>query len=486
MKKIFTLCFLCTLVFSLSSQTIKTLYPTVEKSLMFYSYKLHPLKKGSVVDDENKYVFRDCFSENILYTITPSGKVSASPAMKLSKDYKLRGCFQTEEEIAAIYSNYSKGVNKFYININNKKKLTWHPEEVMTIVSENKDESYAKVVISSNNSYFCITILAFDKKDKFKYILVTVFNASGQQIWENTLSPEFSNKTFSLDDIEITNEGTVYLCVTAYSGAKKKTFDEKVYIYEVKETDYQQFESTQDIGYIATAGLKILKNGNVFVGGYYSEKMDETYKGSFSLIYNPKEQSISSFSHLDFPSTFSDKDVESLSFDQIIELSNGRIVTLGEQLMTVIYYNQNGGRTYNYYAKNIVCTGFSANGEVENYKIIKKNQFFGTFTYFTDFRRMCMSFYTFEKDGTLCLLFNDHIGNYNSTKKTITMINPLRNKAKLMVNLVKIDGDELSSHIVFNGKTTKKNLQALLFAEDNTLIFSSVGKAVAFDQITIN
>ena len=97
-----------------------------------------------------------------------------------------------------------------------------------------------------------------------------------------------------------------------------------------------------------------------------------------------------------------------------------------------------------------------------------------------------MSFYAFEKDGALCLLFNDHIGNYNSTKKTISMINPQRNKAKLMLSLIKIDGDDLSSHIVFNGKTTKKNLQNLLFAEDNTLIFSSIGKTVAFDQISIN
>ena len=224
----------------------------------------------------------------------------------------------------------------------------------------------------------------------------------------------------------------------------------------------------------------------MFVGGYYSEKMDETFKGSFSLIYNPKEQSISSFSHMDFPSTFSSKDVESLAFDQIIELSNGRIVTLGEQLSTVIFYDQKGGRTYNYFAKNIVYTAFSSNGEVENYKLIKKNQFSGSYIYFADFHRLSMSFYAFEKDGALCLLFNDHIGNYNSTKKTISMINPQRNKAKLMLSLIKIDGDDLSSHIVFNGKTTKKNLQNLLFAEDNTLIFSSIGKTVAFDQISIN
>lgn len=486
MKRIFTLCLLVFVGISLNAQTIKTLYPTMEKSLLFYSFKLHPLSQGSVVDDENKYVFRDCFYENILYTIAPNGRVSTTPGIKISRDYNLRACYQTNDHIVAIYSYYTKDVFKFYINTSTKKKLSWNPQELMSIVSDKKDRNFTLVSVSPNNNYFCIISLVADKKNNFKDLVATVFDAEGQQVWENTLSPDFSNKTFNIADVDITNEGTVYLCITAYSGEKKKISNEKVYLYEIKETDYLQFESNQNIGYIDDAQIKILKNGNVFIGGYYSKKKDETIKGSFSLMYNPKEQSISNFSSLDFPSTFNEKDIGSLKSDQIMELSNGRIVLLGEQLTTLEYINQDGSRSYKYFAKNIVYAAFSANGDVEDYKLIQKTQSSFSRVHVPDFRQMCISYYAFENNGALCLLFNDHIGNYNSTKKTIASIYPIMQKGKLILNLVKIDGDDVSSHIIFNGKTTKKALHTLLFTEDNSLLFTSHGKTIALDKIIIN
>jgi hypothetical protein len=312
-----------------------------------------------------------------------------------------------------------------------------------------------------------------------------VFDAQGQKIWENAVAPDFSNKTFEITDITITDQGVVYLCIHAYSGEKKKTYDEKVYIIEVKETDFMQVETSKSIGYITAAGMTLLKNGNVFVGGYYSEKMNDNVKGSFSIMFNPKEQTISNFSNQDFPASFSKNDIESLGFDQIIELSNGRIVLLGEQLTVVQYYSQNGGSSYKYYAKNIIYTAFSSNGDIETHKIIGKNQAFASFVHITDFKRLCLSFDAFEKNGGLYLIFNDHVGNINSTKKTLSTINPIMQKGKCIVKLVKIDGDNESSQIVFDGKTNKKSIHTFLFAEDNSILFFNLGKTVSLDKVNI-
>lgn len=475
-------------VFSLylSAQTIKPLYPNFAKSGWFYNFKTHPLDKGAGNEDENQYVFRNNFDEFVLYTINKSGKVSASPVVEIPDDYRLRNQFQTNNEIVAIYSIFSKGLEKYYININDKKKMSWNPEELTSMECEKKDNCYSAVSVSPNKSHFCVMGLTTDKKKNFKDMLVMVFDAQGQKIWENAVAPNFSNKTFEITDITVTDQGVVYLCIHAYSGEKNKTYDEKVYIIEVKENDFVQAETSKNIGYIKAAGITLLNNGNVFVAGYYAEKMNENIKGSFSIMFNTKEQTISNFSNQDFPASFSKNDIESLGFDRIIELSNGRIVLLGEQQTLVQYYSQNGGSSYNYFAKNIIYTAFSSNGDIENYKIIGKNQKNALYVRIEDFRRIGLSFDAFEKNGALYLIFNDHVGNLNSTKKTLTAINPLMQKGKCIVKLVKIDGENESSQIVFDGKTNKKSMHTFLFAEDNSILFLTLGKTVSLDKVNIN
>ena len=486
MKKSLFFCVFVVLILSLSAQTVKPLYPNVAKSGWFYNFKTYPMDKGDGNEDENQYVFRDNFDEFIVYTINKSGKVSASPVVEIPDDYRLRNQFQTNNEIVAIYSIFSKGLEKYYINTCDKKKMSWKPEQLTTMDCEKKDNCYSGVSVSPNKSHFCIMGLTTDKKKNFKDMLVMVFDAQGQKIWENAVAPDFSNKTFEITDITITDQGVVYLCIHAYSGEKKKTYDEKVYIIEVKETDFMQVETSKSIGYITAAGMTLLKNGNVFVGGYYSEKMNDNVKGSFSIMFNPKEQTISNFSNQDFPASFSKNDIESLGFDRIIELSNGRIVLLGEQLTVVQYYSQNGGSSYKYYAKNIIYTAFSSNGDIETHKIIGKNQTIASFVRITDFKRLCLSFDAFEKNGNLYLIFNDNVGNINSTKKTLSTINPIMQKGKCIVKLVKIDGDNESSQIVFDGKTNKKSMHTFLFAEDNSILFFNLGKMVSLDKVNIN
>lgn len=486
MKKSLLFCVFVVFILSLSAQTVKPLYPNVAKSGWFYNFKTYPMDKGDGNEDENQYVFRDNFDEFIVYTINKSGKVSASPVVEIPDDYRLRNQFQTNNEIVAIYSIFSKGLEKYYINTCDKKKMSWKPEQLTTMDCEKKDNCYSGVSVSPNKSHFCIMGLTTDKKKNFKDMLVMVFDAQGQKIWENAVAPDFSNKTFEITDITITDQGVVYLCIHAYSGEKKKTYDENVYIIEVKETDFMQVETSKSIGYITAAGMTLLKNGNVFVGGYYSEKMNDNVKGSFSIMFNPKEQTISNFSNQDFPASFSKNDIESLGFDQIIELSNGRIVLLGEQLTVVQYYSQNGGSSYKYFAKNIIYTAFSSNGDIETHKIIGKNQTIASFVRITDFKRLCLSFDAFEKNGNLYLIFNDNVGNINSTKKTLSTINPLMQKGKCIVKLVKIDGDNESSQIVFDGKTNKKSMHTFLFAEDNSILFFNLGKTVSLDKVNIN
>lgn len=484
MRKIYVLLSFIFCVFTLSSQTVRTLNPSISKSLTFYNFKLYPLDKNPSIDDENQYVFRNNFDEFLLYTIDKNGKVKTSPTVKVPKNHYWQGCYQTTDKIVSIYGSNDDETVNCYINVCDKNKMTWNPELLASFICHKKDNCYSKVSVSPNQTHFCFVALTADKKSNFQGMNVMVFDAEGQKVWENMVSPDFSNKTFNISDVAITDEGVVYISTPAYSGEKKKIYDEKIYLLEIKENDFKQVESNQNIGYISSAEIKLLKNGNVFIGGYYSEKKDDLLKGTFSLMYNTKEQYISTFTQREFPNYFSKNDVSSLNLDQIFELSNGQIYVLGEQLMTIVYRSQSGS-SYKSFAKNIVYTSIDNNGNIENHEIIKKNQNFNSFIYIADFRQICLSYYAFEKDGALCLLFNDHNSNINSTKKTTPLINPVRSKKKNIVRLVKIDGSNLSNQIIMDGKLFKKSMHTFLFNEDNGLIVANLGKTVSIDKISI-
>ncbi|MFA6869109.1 MAG: hypothetical protein WCQ79_07610, partial [Bacteroidales bacterium] len=66
MRKIYVLLSFIFCVFTLSSQTVRTLNPSISKSLTFYNFKLYPLDKNPSIDDENQYVFRNNFDEFLL------------------------------------------------------------------------------------------------------------------------------------------------------------------------------------------------------------------------------------------------------------------------------------------------------------------------------------------------------------------------------------------------------------------------------------
>ena len=226
MRKIYVLLSFIFCVFTLSSQTVRTLNPSISKSLTFYNFKLYPLDKNPSIDDENQYVFRNNFDEFLLYTIDKNGKVKTSPTVKVPKNHYWQGC----------------------INVCDKNRMTWNPELLASFICHKKDNCYSKVSVSPNQTHFCFVALTADKKSNFQGMNVMVFDAEGQKVWENMVSPDFSNKTFNISDVAITDEGVVYISTPAYSGEKKKIYDEKIYLLEIKENDFKQVESNQTLG----------------------------------------------------------------------------------------------------------------------------------------------------------------------------------------------------------------------------------------------
>ncbi|MDY0016120.1 MAG: hypothetical protein RBS13_07925, partial [Bacteroidales bacterium] len=199
-------------------------------------------------------------------------------------------------------------------------------------------------------------------------------------------------------------------------------------------------------------------------------------------MYDTKAQTIENFSHKDFPEIMSKKDIESLSLDGIIELSNGNIVLLGEQFKIQIYYQERLGNSYQYYLNNIIYTSISNDGTIEDYKLIRKKQNSGTYDSRISVKSLYLSYYAFEKNGSLYLLYNDNAANVDMNKESVKPFYPRKVKSSI-VKLVKIDGEDISSQVLINGKIDKQILRSFLFVNDNNIIVSSLGKELYFSKI---
>lgn len=485
MKKISLVLLSSILGISIYAQGIVNLVPSIEKKLWAYTVRLYALDKDVAVEDENQYVYRTSNNENFIYTINVNGKVTCSKKIELPEDYSFRKAFETENDIVGIYTYYNKGTATFYINNFDKKHPTWQPEEFFSFSSmEKKDNFISFIGISNDNTKFCVCIVLADKNDNLKSLEIYVFDKDGEKLWQNSISPDFSNKTFKINDINITNEGSVYLCISSFSEQKKKTSNEKIHLFEVKENESNSYDGTENIGYIQYAHSKILKNGNIFIGGYYAEESDDECLGSFSLMFDTKSQTITNFSYKNFPETLSKKDIESLSFNEIVELSNGNIALLGEQFKIQVYYQERLGNSYQYYLNNIICTSISNDGTINDYKLIRKKQNVGTYDSRLSLNVLCVSYYAFEKNGALYLLYNDNAANVDMNKESVKPFYPRKVKSSA-VKLVKIDGEDISSQILIDGKIDNQILRSFLFVNDDNIIVSSLGKVLSFSKIPV-
>lgn len=483
MKKFLLLLYFAFVGILLNAQMMKNLVPSVEKKLTYYYMSYYPLSNGDSSKDENQYLFCSFWNDNFFYGINSNGKVSYSPRIKLPEDFYFVKAFETEKDIVGIYSFYNKGTAAFYINTYDKRKPLWKPKKINSYPSfEKKDHFLYFTAVSPDNTKFCIATVLADKKDKFKGMDVIAYDENGEKIWQNNINPEFSDLTFAVNDIVLTDAGDAYLCISTFSEKKSKSNDEKLYIYEVKDGNFTSYDPGKSIGYIDGAKIKLLKNGNIFVAGYYCEKRYDQCKGSFSMMFDTKSQTINNFSFKEFATKLKKKDYQQLFFDQIIELSNGNIVSLGEQRVRLDLSSRDT-KSYSYFANNIICTSFSNDGTIENFKIIYKRQNHMSGIYTTDFRIFCISYYAFEKNGSLYLLYNDHVAN-NPNDESVKSILPFFVKNNV-VRLVKFDGENLSFQGLINGKTTKSCMHSLLFANDNNIIISSLGKAVTIDKVNV-
>lgn len=462
MKKIFfTFSFLC-LLFSIQAQfQFSPFIPLAKKEIM--TYALYPA-------GEDGYISLGYASISLVGKNAPMKEITIS----IPKGYFYITSFDNEEEVFALYSSYGKKEDAYNINLVRYSKSGTHfefkPKVIASVYTENRDKVKEYFSISDDKSKIAYSVIVTDKKSMFKNLFSMVLNQDGEILWEKSHTPTFNNSTFYIDRSVVSDDGEIFFCVRSDNPNTRGSAatDETLHLMKIDEDGFELFKSDVTFGYIKSMDLKLLKNGDIFIGGYYSTTYKASATGFFSTIFDMKKLLFTPIYNKSIADELTLKNPNipySILMRAIREMDNGNILMFGEeQLIVRTQTSQGTSTTYN--SQAIFCHAFSRTGEeISSNTIIKKQVAVHPQAY------ALISFGVLQKENEIYLLMNDHIDNYGADVQKKKNLNFEMSAKKAVTALHKITSDgEITAEILDKPEGKNLFLSEILYSSENKAV----------------
>lgn len=444
-------------------------------------------------------------SDGIL-CVDKSGNGFSEIRLDRPDDYHFIKFYEGENDLYGIYSLYERKTKKYslYINAIGKEQSTavWDPQELLSIVTERRDDLFATVAVSPDGKKAALSVILATRKGNMKGSAVMVLGDGGEKLWESSFDPEFTNPTFIMPDMVLSNDGTVYIAAVSYANETRKSRDnETFHLYTLTDNNTSVAEQKIDFGYIINGKLLIKRDGNVVMGGYFNNNLNERAQGYFLLTCNVKTDAVTNISFQKFPGEYySDTkitlgslkgDKMSVFVEDLYEFSNGTVAMLGEQreVMSRTVSSGNGMSTtyYHFHAKNILVTFADTEGNLVKFDMIKKYQVVGPSAIYLRLQQLRgygYSYRSFMHNDKIQILFADALDNY--TGKTDVICKSTA-QAKHCSALCTIDANQniTNPEMIIDPKVHKTRMVSPLFIDgDGLLLINAAKKAGQISKLS--
>ena len=337
---------------------------------------------------------------------------------------------------------------------------------------------------SPNRLKHAFLFLILDKKKTIRKFMVMVFDEKGEVLWQESYSPDFSDKEVIIHDFKLDDHGKTLLLVAASSGKRRDIPDLQLMSFHENEQTSMNVEIFEEK--IQDMRMLILSNETYFVGGYYSEKKGTTV-GYFSMVFDPGSETLLYKNFSKFKNDYNEKglfgwggklayvnQVYDVSCNYLFELPNGSIAMLGEQNYAYAVTDSKGLTTYRYFKKHIFCHKFALDGAKIDYEMIKRSQaLVSGVPLYGNLSKVGLSFSAFTKGNNVYLLYNDNVKNHNGKSKNwVTVI--LNQPKTVCTILASIKEDEKTKLRVVMLPTKDKRVFNRLWAFDGERVFIGV------------
>ena len=280
---------------------------------------------------------------------------------------------------------------------------------------------------------------------------LVVFDDEMNKLWEKEVEFPYAEKQVTVKQFEITDSGEVYILakVKGKKKAKEPLHQSGYYFFKVtQEGETQTTKINLEDVFPTQAFFQNLKNGDIYVGGFYSKKnkkRNQNNDGVFLVKYNQnletKKESIYPWKEefLDqlkkkYDFSIGENFFNNLSIDNvIIDYSSQSITFVSERRYSKSVKKQNlEHTTWTYhYSNSLVIPSFSFDGSLRWVSYVKKD------FKIRDKETASCSYVLGYKDGNIYLIFNDN----KTFKETKAMKIKRKNWTANFTEIVRINNE---------------------------------------------
>lgn len=503
MKKIFALwiCAICVVAAGFAQNNITLLRDNLCKPRVL-PWLVSASIEGS---GDQHYIYNEDFYDDApkkheadgILCVDKSGNGLSEIHLNRPEDYSFMNFYEGENDLYALYSLYERKTKTYSIYLNvlgkDQQRAAWDPQKLISVVSEKRDDLYAFVSKSPDGKKAAVSVILAGKKGKMKGASVMLLGEGGEPLWDNAFDPEFSNPTFFIADMAVSNSGEVYVAAVSYGNETRKTRDnETFHLYCITDNNVQFVDQKVDFGYICNGKLLIRKDGSLAFGGYFNNSLNEKAQGSYMMTCDRQAGEVSNISFKRFPAEYSSDEKISLGLikgskmsvyvNDLYEFANGTLVMLGEQREAVqrTVTSGNGMTTtyFTYHARNILTHFTDESGNLVKFDMIKKYQFAGSFIRpmpLKQLRGFGYSYRAFMHKDKIVILYADMLDNYTG-KTDVVCKSSAQNKQCTSLCTIEANQEISKPEMIINPKVHKTRMVSPLFIDEDGLLLINASK----------
>jgi len=301
---------------------------------------------------------------------------------------------------------------------------------------KSNDGNFSFVYSQNQKRVLIYHSLPYDKGGRQK-IAFAVLDSNLNKIWSKKVTLPYSDKLFSFYDVEIDDEGNVYMIGKKWKAKRKDivggqiNFSFIILGYKKGGKESVEYKLALEDKYISQVKLVMDPKLNLICAGFYSNNKSDGLGGSFFLKIDHDSGDIISSDYKDFSVDFmtslmskrkqekmkkKDKkmkkkgkslEMPDYDLDGLVIRDDGGVLLVAERyfVLSHTYTDGNGNMhtTYTYYTNNIIVVNFNPDGSVKWMRRVPKSQSSAS-TYY-------LSYVSATYEDNLYFIYNDYIKN---------------------------------------------------------------------------
>lgn len=432
-----------------------------------------------------------------------SSKVISKPNEELSYG----DIFMIEGKFYSFLTRYDKEQEKTYLygttfDKNGKMNNSMAEIGVVDAISKRKSGSFAVDTSygSGKKNFLIFESPNYDKKEKEAFNFY-VYDLNFKLVQKIELNLPYLDRDFSISDYVLDNQGNIHILASvALKGDEKErgkqNFELKLLSYYTKNDQLKEHAIEIGENYLSEIKIRINKDNDLILSGFYSEKGNNGMKGVFFINASIEQQKITSIKTTDFTTDFLElfmserkaekgKELNSYYVDHIIPKEDGGAIMIAEYYSYYVscYTNPQTGQTTctdHYLYNDIIVVNFNPKGTVIWWSKIPKRQH-------TTNDGGYMSGYAFALSGdNIHFIFNDN--PYNLTIEDPRKIKNMSSARKSVTNLVTLNTKgEMVKTTLFNTKENKTIMRPkfhIQASKNQLIMYGDKGKSYSLARIT--